>query len=335
MNTRVYLLKYTENKKYGYVYTLLVDKSDDKGNHSYSTLNVGSSWIAKNLANNAGENIRYFRGEIITDGSIKRYMSKPNKEESVILSEIRNKDTNELLGYRLARMYNGGCKIVKEPLSTVLGRCLEFRKHNTYYTSNGVYVPAIIDGGKIAKKAFIKSYKSEGFLIEYIHVVRHNEDANAARINPANRRNIENKSKLTDIFTKDQIMELKLAKNAGVDVRVIANPKLSPKQMRIIWKTEAEKLPGRKFADPKYSVEQMDFYSVELETGGKIDYMLDPRYSVDQLYQLSMAYNQGLDLSQLLNPKLSPEKMSRIIGDLQSATWNKEYYTLLKGNHMN
>lgn len=132
------------------------------------------------------------------------------------------------------------------------------------------------------------------------------------------------------MFTEEQIKELKDAKAAGVDIRIIGNNKLSAKQMNIIWTCEAAGLPGRKFADPSYSVENMEFMQTELETGGKIDFMLNPAYSAGQLFELSLGAEQGVDIALIANPKMKVTDMAKKREDLANKRWKS--YKVIEGS---
>lgn len=266
-------------------------------------------------------------------GDLSRYDISKNKVV-VILGEIRNiKNRDELLGYRVA---TADGKVTKKTVSDTLAYCLRVSAEGGIPIANAKFIQSD------TKKLHLKSYLSSGFNVEYILINRENVHSKPAEVNKDAKDNIkkfeaaekvgsvtDGKKKLSEIFTPAQIKELKDAKLAGVNLKYIANNKLSPEQMNVIWKCEAEKLPGRLFADPEYSIELMDFYSAELETGVDIRIMLNPAYTTEQLFELSLGYEQGVDISKYANPKNSVEVMRKKREDMANKIWTQ--YKVLEG----
>lgn len=256
-----------------------------------------------------------------TQGDSSRYDLNRCGVTRIILGEIRNFDNkDELLGYRLADS-NGNTR--RMLLKDCIAIGTEVKKRNEVPFANAQFVNQ--DG----KKAFYRSYMTDGFPKEYIKIQRKNTHAKETVVDK--KENEKAVKKIEDLFTKEQILELKKAKKSGVDIRIIGNAKLSPEQMRSIRIAEAEGLKARRYADPAYKVENMEFMRVEMETGGDISYMLNHNYNTEQLFELSRAYEYGVDISKVANPKLSADEMSRLVDDLSKEIWT-DYKVIEGGN---
>lgn len=94
-------------------------------------------------------------------------------------------------------------------------------------------------------------------------------------------------------FTEEQRYILENARNAGLNVRVLANPELNAFQMEQVYMALENALPAVLFADPKYSASQMQ--------------------------EIRMALESGLDISPLMDPTLSAERMATIRNELEQA----------------
>lgn len=282
--------------------------------------------IGANIDAGAGNKLKALQGDFT------RYDISKNKV-AVILGEVRNiKNRDELLGYRIA---TADGKVTKKTVNDVLAYCLKVANSGGTPIANAKFMQSD------TKKMHLKSYLSAGFNEEYIVVNRSNthskntevhKDAkdNVRKFEAAEaEKNTDGKKKLSEIFTPAQIKELRSAKDAGVNLKYIANNKFSPEQMNIIWTCEAQKLPGRLFADPEYSVELMDFYCAELETGVDIRHMLNPAYTTAQLFEISLGYEQGVDISKYANPKNSVEVMRKKREDMANKIWTQ--YKVLEG----
>ena len=259
-----------------------------------------------------------------TCGDIARYDLSKHKVVRIILAEIRNNDkTDVLLGYRVADS-TGSIKRIMLKECIALG--MMSKKTGSIPFANAQFV-----GQQEGKRAYYRAYTSEGFRKEYIKAKSENKNAKPAVINK--KENEKDVRKLEDIFSKEQINELKQAKVAGVDIRIIGNAKLSAAQMHEIWMAEKQGYAGRKYADPAYKLENMEFMRAELETGGKIDFMLNPKYNTDQLLELSRAYLEGIDMNAVANPDYSADRMDQIIDIESRKLWRN--YRVIKGKSLN
>lgn len=130
-----------------------------------------------------------------------------------------------------------------------------------------------------------------------------------------------------DQFTPEQRKELSLAKHEGIDLRLIANPKLSPQQMRVLWVSKKKGAYSEYFARPEYSVEAMTFYADRLMTKNAVkecsDLLSKPSYDVPRLTELYLAVCEGVDYSSFLNDS-SAEDMYVKRETLRNKLWCNE-----------
>lgn len=105
-------------------------------------------------------------------------------------------------------------------------------------------------------------------------------------------------------FTDKQREELTKCKNAGVDPRLIANPKLSPAQMRVLWVAKSKGCVSEAFADPKYSTDVMKFYADRLYDKQTVadcgELLAHPELGVDELGELYACVCQGVPYSGMI-----------------------------------
>ena len=259
-----------------------------------------------------------------TRGDISRYTLEKNKEGGVriILATVVNlTNEDDVLGYRIADK-DGAVKRISLVDAIKIG--VKYSQNGYTPFANAILVQAA------GRKPHYKSYVAEGFPTERIPVNRTTPKAKPAVIpKPSSPEakavkqmdNKEASNKLSDIFSPEQLKELRACKVAGVNPRVIANPKLSAMQMRVVWLTEKEGYKGRVFADPAYPVENMEFLRCELETKTDIRSMLNPKFNIDQLYALSYAYVMGANMTKIADPSIPAKKMDQMVDDECQKIW--------------
>lgn len=243
-------------------------------------------------------------------GDLNRFNNGQNRP-LVILAEIRN-ENDVLLGYRLAN-YQG--RVNNLTLKQTLEYCNKASMTGGVPIQNAMYIAPTSSKG-----AFIRSYPNGDFDIQHVKVGK-NKYSKPASIDKKENEKVVKKSKLEDLFSQEQIAELKKAKAAGVDIRIIGNNKLSPKQMQVIWEAERDGLRGRLFADPAYDVSHMEFYRAELDCKSDISQILNPKYSLEQMFEISLGIEQGVDITKYANPKNSAKEMATIRTDLYNKLW--------------
>lgn len=242
-------------------------------------------------------NIKLENGKIKgSTGSLDRFNCE--NKPYVIISQLVNSD-GKIIGYKIAN-YNGGVKNI--PIKEMIAYGNRSTKKGFVPVQNAIFVPA----SENAKSAHFKSYPNHSFIEERI-VTNKNTNADKRRVNTVN--NNKTLNRLEEIYTKEQIKELKLGKEHKVDIRIYANPSLSAEQMRILRGGLEQKVNVRPFAFPDYDVKSMRYYILELKTGMDIRQYLSPKYSIAQIAELSIAVDEGLDVSKMQDPNLSVRQM--------------------------
>lgn len=248
--------------------------------------------------------------------ALSRFDSDPTKGNHpfVIISKIVTED-ERLIGYKVGT-YDGKVKNIS--LQEMIGYCLRTTKANLIPIQNCIFVPEDKTSGK---KAHIKEYPNCPLITE-IKVVGKNKHTQTNRVQVK-----ENEKKLvkaSEIFTPEQMKVLAKGKQAGVDIRVYANPKLTPEQMEALLDGLGKGVNVRPFTSPEYTAQAMQFYVYDLTSGLDIRKYLSPKYSLEQLFQLSLATTLGLDINKVSNPKLKANEMAEIIERLKAKIWKDE-----------
>lgn len=254
------------------------------------------------------------------EASLSRFTDNPNSMKPyTIIAQVTNGERT--LGYMMSDC-SGNVKRV--PIRDALGLAYNMYKNGLVPIQNAIYVPAADD-----KKDFIKSYPNSPFfedIIKKTAEVTNNVNAEAQENMKATEKNIS----VLDIFSKEQVKELKQGKDNGVNFKLYANPKLSPKQMELLRKGLEHKVNDKVISvlsNGKFNDMQIQFYILDSENGLNVTSYLDPRYSIAQIEEISNAYELGLDISKITNPKLSPDDMADIRERMQRDIWNDNFLT--------
>ena len=307
--------------------TLIIGVDQQNGTNIYRLLRyrcVGDVWDFKKLRVNEPQLLSFLRekkltlrnaaikdGKLVgTTGSLERFKAKTNGyPPMVIISEVVDSDDN-VLGYKICSSF-GEVKTIS--IKDVLKMCETIQNSEMIPFQNAVYV-----SGDSAKKAHLRAFVEGDFVKEVIHRKK------SAYAEPAVVKTSEaskNLARLEEMFTQEQIVELKLGKQHGVNIKVYGNNKLSPAQMAVIRKTMEEGLDPRPFASPEFSVQAMRMYLADLRYGVDISNYINPKYTIDQLNEISLGYMEGLDVSSYADPKLSAEEMAERRMRLESGIW--------------
>lgn len=271
------------------------------------TLNRKVKWL----------NVKLDNGKIKgSSGDLKRFDSNEHKP-FVIISQLINSD-NKIIGYKIAN-YNGGVKNI--PLKEILAYGRRAVKQGFIPIQNAIFVDETNASDNSFKSAHFKAYPNCSFIQEVLPVQK-NQYAEKRRVNTQN--NNKSLSKLEEIYTPEQIKQLKLGKEHGVEIRVYANPSLSAKQMMVLREGLEQKLNVKPFAFPDYSVDAMRYYMIELRTGMDIRQYLSPKYSIAQIAELSIAVDEGLDISKMNDPSLSVRQMQERRIRLENNVFHEE-----------
>lgn len=239
---------------------------------------------------------------------------KGNNNPLVVLSVIKSQD-ERVVGYKVCS-FNGSVKNI--PIKELLAHCRRVTKQGGIPLQNAIYVA---ETGE--RDEHIKSYPNQKLITEIMHSKK-NKNARERKVD--NRKYDESlkESKIHDIYSKEQIRELRLGKTSGVDIKIFANPALSWKQMEVIREALERKIKNiRLIAFPEFDVQCMKFYVAELAGGVDIRNFLNPKYDLWQLGELSLAYELGLDLNKVGDVNTKVQDMTENRMRLQNNFWSE------------
>lgn len=246
-----------------------------------------------------------------TTGSLDRFNGKV--KPFVLMSQLVD-ESGVVLGYKLADCQG---RVAKKPVKEIMTLCKAIDEKGGVPVQNAQYVSETADG----KKAYLKAYPGNTFEKElfrrgknqYIHKPKVDKKEAEKAV----------KSRLEDIFSAEQIKELKLAKSQGMNIKKIGNPKLSAEQMRELRMIEEAGFNCELLADPAYKVECLEFYRAEVNTGADIKNYMNPKYNVSQLFELSAGAENGLDISKYANPDIDAQEMAEVRVRLGNDMWKE------------
>ena len=257
-------------------------------------------------------NIKVHQGKLKgSSGDLERFNNKVNKPY-VILSQILDSDCN-VLGYKVAN-YEGNVKNISLKEMVAYGNRVV--KHGGIPVQNAIFISTDEN-----KKAHYKAYPDCAFIKEII-TKKKNKYTEVKRVNTT--QNEKTLSKLEDLYTKQQIEQLKIGKSEGLDIRIYANPSISAESMKELRLGMKQGLNVRPLAHPDFKPQAIKFYIMELKDGIDIKQFLNPAYDIEQLSSLSLAVELGLDISKMANPKLNANEMEEIRERLEQGIWKDE-----------
>lgn len=267
------------------------------------------------------------KGQLVgTTGSLDRFVvnNSTGFKPFVILSELRASNNDRLIGYRLA---THDFKVRSIKLSDVIETCSRITNHSKKSglslvpIQNAMFVEAT---DNIA--AHIKGYQEQQFIVEKL-TINKPENVNPAKVNQSS--NSNKLSKLDELFTKDQINELRLGKQSGVNIKIYGNNKLSAQQMREIRKALEDGLNPIPFADPSFKPDTMQAYRTQLKYGIDISQFINPQYTPAQIYELSTAVLTGVDLAKLADPNKSANQMAKERIEMETEIWKEQVVSVV------
>lgn len=233
----------------------------------------------------------------------------------VIISELKVKgNPDRLIGYKIATK-NGEVKNIKSDV--LIRHCASISKKSKDRGSDAVPVQNYAYDGD---RRILRQYIDGQSFIEYIRVNKPTKTSPANIDKEANKKQL---SKLEEIFTPNQIKELKLGKAKGLDIRIYGNNKLSAEQMKVIREALENGVDARAFASPAFSVDTMKAYATNMKYGVDIRDFILPEYNVGQIYELSTAWLEGVDISKLADPKIKADDMAKMRVELEQQLYNE------------
>lgn len=295
----------------GKIYRVILYKRENNDT-KYSKQQIPEHVLTNMLQNNSInlDNAALVGGKIKgTTGELSRFTANKDFHPMVILSEIVA--DGQVIGYRTAN-FDG--KIQSIRVKDVLAYCSRVASSGAPF-QNAMYVQ------ESATKAHIRAYPGQTFFKEVIQRKKTEEAAKAPVANTKD--NSKNLSKLEELFSKEQIEKLVLAKKKGIDVKIIGNNKLTPGQMSVLIKGASEGINVKPFADPAFSEKAMNAYRINAKYGVRIADFIHPGYNAEQIYELSTGWLSGVDITKFSDIKLSAKDMAKKRVYLESLLWNE------------
>lgn len=289
------------DKAYRVILSTMTQKSERQYDWNFQCKLVHENELINVLKSNKIRwlNIELLKGKIHgSSGDLKRFDSTGVKPY-VIISQLMNSE-GKIIGYKIAN-YNGGVTNIRAKELVSFG--LRCNKQGLIPVQNAIFIP----GDQNGKLPHYRSYEGHPFMEELI-ITNKTKNTETRRINSV--KNEKTLSKLSEIYTKEQITQLRLGKEHGVQIRIYANPALSAEQMEQLRKGLERHVNVRPFAFPEYKAECMSFYTMQLATKSDIRSYVNPKYNLGQLGELAMAADEGLDISKMSDPSLSVRQMA-------------------------
>lgn len=239
-----------------------------------------------------------------TDYKVKTKM-KPFKGNYLIaISQIVD-ENNFLMGYRVADK-NGVVK--KIHLKELLALGIEAKKKGVDLMQDLILVSQNVE------RPYYRIYEGGNLLNEVVkRNIKNKVDKVEAVIN-------KNESKMKDLYTKEQLLELSKGKESGINYKVYANPKYTSEQMRFARETMEKGFSVKEYLHPSYDVKTLKLLRVHNEIDDVSKYA-NPKFSGAQLAQIALAYENGLDIKRMYDEKLSVEEMIKIRRDMEDENW--------------
>lgn len=258
-------------------------------------------------------------GRITEDcGVFSRLQETNGVSPRIIIAEITSKGGRQL-GFMLLDKSGRVYKVKKDD---VVALCEQAKVRGVSYLQNGIY--RVQD-----KVARIASYPNKPFIKIVVDTnkrratkIKNTTDVMSHVDKQRNKENLKHEDKYSDLQRK----ELDMAKANGVNPLIIANPKLSPKQMRVIWASKKNGMASEYFANPKFSLEAMRFFAdrlVDRKMFNECKPIMRPEFDVNQLTELYLGIYSGIDYMSYADPSLSSEDMYFKRVELESKFYKK------------
>jgi hypothetical protein len=254
------------------------------------------------------------KGEINgISASLTRFAPKVTTHHPLVIIAQCQTEEGRALGYSVAT-YDGRVKTV--PMKEMIAYGTRSNKLGLVPVENAIFVP-----DEDGKSGYYKTYPEMRFLTS-VYESGKNKYVEQRKVQV--KQNEKALNRIDEIFTKEQIEQLRLAKANGVDYRIIGNPNLSANQMKVLREGLEKGINVKPFAYPDYNPLSMMYYIDCVENKIDIKQFLSPKYKPDQLFQLALASECGLNIEKLCNPKLGADEMSEIRERLEANIWSDQ-----------
>lgn len=227
---------------------------------------------------------------------------------SVIANNIKTKAGN-LIGYTILR-HDG--RHIRIKLGDAIRLACEAKQMGCVAFQNYMLVSETRE-----KKAHLRSFNG-------VAVTDFILQESVSKIDPSRLKRAEVVPEAKDkenALDNEQLKQLKLGKEHGINYRAYMNPKLSGEQMKWIRIIAESGFNPAYLAFPEYSVDSLKFYVTDYKQGADIRYYLSPKYNPAQLFQLSLGVVEGVNIKEYKNPNISSLEMEEIRNRLSTQLW--------------
>lgn len=214
-----------------------------------------------------------------------------------------------------------GCAVVLAEIKTRSGRNMGYRLLSC---ANGVIVNMttkdIVDKAKAQSHPFLQNGIIRNDTVNCYPLHPYPVIETGVKLDKNKPRKAERKPQYTEqtmnqVYTDEQLNEIKLCRQEGIDSKLIENPKLSAKQMRVLWMSKKNGSLAEHYAKPEYPVDVMKFYAdrfKSIKIVKECNLMLQhPEFDVAKLGELYLCVCYGVDYADLLNKDVSHIEVER------------------------
>lgn len=301
--------------------------------YRYSTMNGEHKWEQRSYKmdeNNLVQTIKTQGIEFINvavekDRIVARgaQLSRFDTAQAVVIGVMTTNTPkgDKVIGYRFISK-SGMIKAAK--ISDVIEFADKYTKEGKIPFQNAMYVPAKEEG----QTGFLRAYNEGDFITERrVYTEKAKSAVDTSNVQKELGGKAETTKKLQDIYTNDQLRELRIGKNKGLPIRIYANPKLTARQMAELRDALEKNINPQRFANPAYSVQKMKFFKVQLLMGKRINEYLNPEYSLPQMIRILQAIEMGLDVKRIRDPKMTLSQMDDEIVHMELELYNEQEST--------
>lgn len=165
---------------------------------------------------------------------------------------------------------------------------------------NAMYVP-----GRAGQMGFFRPYNDGDFIVENIRY----ETKQPVTVKPVEKAAEDADKQKKNPFNKEQMEQLRLGREHGVDIKQYAHPAFNAKQMEALRLQLERGINPQRFRNPCYQAQKMRFFTQQLAANRRITEIMNPAYTYPQMQRISYAMSKGLDISRIQNPKMSIGQM--------------------------
>lgn len=201
-----------------------------------------------------------------------------NNGSAVIIAELKTRG-GKVLGYRLLSCAQS--IIINLRLEDILQREASYGE-NEHFLQNG-----------IVRNKTVNCYPRKPF-----NTIIVNESKDTKKVLNKPTKDSVKKETHKQEFTAEQLKEISMCENNGINSRFIRNTKLSPIQMRVLWVSKSKGAYSESFANPRLSSEAMKFYADRIFDKKSAEdckeLLAHPELSIDELSELYACICEGI-----------------------------------------